>query len=176
MTVSPKNPDSDLLLKITACQGKIFGFAVSLLGDREAAADIQQETNLVIWDKADEARQVTNFNAWAMKIAYFQVKNYRRKQQRSALIFDTDVMEILAEESFDFADSMDDRLDALQQCMQLLPTRQRALLEERYHHGKEVKEIAEGTSRSANQLGVMLFRIRAELHNCISKRIKEGDC
>lgn len=174
MTDSPNQPDSDLLLKITACQSKIFALAVSLLGDRDAAADIQQETNLVIWGKAEEAREVKNFSAWAMKIAFYEIKNYRRRQQRSSLIFDTDVMEILAEESMDLVDSMDDRLSALQECMKRLPERQRDLLDERYHDGTTVKTIAKRLSRPANQIGVLLFRIRAELHNCITLRMKEG--
>ena len=116
MTDPANNPDSELMLKITACQGKIFALAISMLGDHEAASDIQQETNLIIWDKAQEAKQVTNFSAWALKIAYFQIKNYRRKQQRSMLLFDSDVMELLAEDSHEMVDSMDDRLKALQTC------------------------------------------------------------
>ena len=171
MSPDPRQSDSELMLKITACQGKLFALALSMLGDREAAADIQQETNLVIWGKADEAKQVTNFSAWAMKIAFFQIKNFRRKQQRSMLLFDSDVMELLAEDTAEMVDSMDDRLAALQSCMKCLPEPQRHLLEERYHHGLSVKTIAEGLSRSANHVGVMLFRIRTQLHNCISQRL-----
>ena len=174
MTDVPQHPDSELMLKITACQGKIFALAISMLGDHEAAADIQQETNLVIWGKADEARQVTNFSAWALKIAFFQIKNYRRKEQRSKLLFDSDVMELLAEDTSELVGSMDDRLSALQSCMKSLPEKHRHLLEERYHHGLSVKDIAKNVSRSANNIGVMLFRIRTQLHNCITKRMR-GD-
>ena len=169
-----QNPDSELMLKITACQGKIFAFALSMLGDRESAADIQQETNLVIWGKAEEAKQVDNFSAWALKIAFFQIKNLRRKQQRSALLFDSDVMELLAEDTAEMVDAMDDRLEALQSCMKSLSKTQRSLLEERYHHGVSVKAIAEDLSRSANSVGVMLFRIRMQLHDCISQRLQGG--
>lgn len=175
MSESPQNPDSELMLKITACQGKIFALAISMLGDHEAASDIQQETNLVIWGKAKEAKQVTNFSAWALKIAYFQIKNYRRKQQRSKLLFDSDVMALVAEDSSELVDGMDDRLQALQSCMQCLPEKHRQLLEERYHHGMSVKEIAADVSRSANNIGVLLFRIRTQLHNCISKRLQGGE-
>jgi RNA polymerase sigma-70 factor (ECF subfamily) len=174
MTESLQNPDSELMLKITACQGKIFALAISMLGDHEAASDIQQETNLVIWGKAEEAKQVDNFSAWALKIAYFQIKNYRRKEQRSMLLFDSDVMELLAEDTSEFVGTMDDRLSALQTCMKGLPEQHRHLLEERYHHGMSVKDIAVRVSRSANNIGVMLFRIRTQLHNCISKRLR-GD-
>lgn len=174
MNEPSQHPDSQLMLKITACQGKIFALAISMLGDHDAAADIQQETNLIIWGKAEEASQVENFSAWALKIAYFQIKNYRRKQQRSVLLFDSDVMELLAEDTAEIVDSMDDRLNALQSCMKCLPEKHRQLLEERYHHGMSVKEIAQRLSRSANNIGVLLFRIRTQLHNCISKRLK-GD-
>lgn len=167
-------PDSDLMLDITACQGKIFAFALSLLGDRDAAADIQQETNLIIWDKVEQAREVKNFTAWAMQIAYYQVKNYRRRQQRSELLFDSDVMELLAEQAQQHADSMDDRLSALQVCMRSLPSNQRELLEQRYHHGTAVKDIARQLSRKASHVSVMLFRIRAGLHNCITQRLRGG--
>lgn len=174
MAHAEEHLDKDLMLKITACQGNIFALAISMLGDHEAAADIQQETNLVIWEKAEEAKRVDNFSAWALKIAYFKTKNYRRKQQRSALLFDSEVMELLADETAAMADAMDDRLKALQRCMQCLPEQQRQLLEERYHHGTSVKAIAERLSRSANSIGVMLFRIRTQLHNCISQRLR-GD-
>lgn len=171
MNQTPNKPDSDLMLKITACQGKIFALAISMLGDHEAAADIQQETNLVIWGKADEARRVEHFSAWALKIAFYQIKNYRRKQQRSNLLFDSDVMELLAEDSAGMVDEMDERMSALQICMKHLPEQHRQLLEERYHHGMAVKDIAERLPQSANNLGVLLFRIRTQLHNCITKRL-----
>jgi len=175
MAKDPRKVDSELMLKITACQGKIFAFALSMLGDHEAAADIQQETNLVIWGKAEEAKQVDHFSAWALKIAFFQIKNYRRKQQRSPLLFDSDVMELLAEDTNEMVDGMDDRLAALQICMKCLPEPQRHLLEDRYHRGMSVKAIAEDLSRPANHVGVMLFRIRAQLHNCISQRLQKGE-
>jgi len=89
---------ADFVRQITACQSAIYAFALSLLGDTEAASDIQQETNLVIWSKIEESREVKNFRAWAMKIAYYEVKNYRRRMSRSSLVFDSDVMELLAQD------------------------------------------------------------------------------
>lgn len=162
------------MLKLTSCQGKIFAFALSLLGDREAAADIQQETNLTIWSKAEEAKDIKNFSAWAMKITYFLIKNHRRRQQRSMLLFDSDIMELLAEDSAKMADEMDYRTQALHGCMQSLSEKNRLLLEERYHHGYTVKEIAERLSRTKNSIAVTLFRIRSQLHQCIQQRLSKG--
>ena len=43
----------------------------------------------------------TNFNAWACRIAYFRVLNYRRKKSREKLVFDDDVLDYLAERQED---------------------------------------------------------------------------
>jgi len=43
---------------------------------------VLQETNLVLWRKADEFNEEMSFVTWACAIAKFQVKAQRRDMQR----------------------------------------------------------------------------------------------
>ncbi len=56
-----------------------------LLANRQQAQDVMQETNLVLWCTADQFQPGTNFAAWMMKVAYYQVLDHRRKLNKQAI-------------------------------------------------------------------------------------------
>ena len=75
-------PGEELVGQLTACQGKLYGYIMSLLPDAHQARDVLQETNLVIWRKAAEYEAGTNFGAWVSRIAFYQVMAHRSRQKR----------------------------------------------------------------------------------------------
>ena len=68
---------------LTGTQSRLYAYICSLIGGAAGARDVLQETNLVLWDKAQEYDPARPFLPWAYRIAYLQVLAYR-KQPRGA--------------------------------------------------------------------------------------------
>jgi len=158
---------------LTECQDRLYVYILSLLPDRDRAKDVLQDTNVVMWRKAEEFEPGTSFDAWACKIAYFEVLSERRRQQRDRLQFDEVVLEKLASEVPGSLKHLNDRAVALEDCLQRLAPDQRQRLGERYRSGGSVKEIAERTGQTPSAIAVSLYRIRAALFRCIQSKLAE---
>ena len=69
----------EFILELTEVQQRLFGFLFKRLADREQAREVLQRTNLVLCRKADNYELGTNFKAWAMTVANYEVMAYRKK-------------------------------------------------------------------------------------------------
>lgn len=167
-------PNPEFVRAITECQSRIYAYALALLCDPEAAADVLQETNLVLWGKADEFESIENFPAYALKVALNVTRNVRRKMHRDRLVFDADVLDKLAAEAQAIESFQEDRLAALNACIESLPKHHRELIRKRYMETNTVSELAEVIDKPLATVRVMLFRIRKALDECIQRRITGG--
>lgn len=157
--------------QLTEHQNRLFGYVYSLLGDRSRAADVVQETNLVLWRKLDEFQPDKPFLPWAFAIARFQVLAHLRDQKRDRLLADAELIEALDDEAQRLAEDIDAVRDALQPCLKSLTAGNRALIESRYFRGVSIEGLAESTQRTAGAIKVALLRIRRQLAECIEKRL-----
>ncbi len=170
------DPRSDQFLTLlTSSQTSLYAYILSLLPDRAAAQDILQEVNLTVWHKAADFREGTGFFAWASKIAYFHVLSHRRKMSRDKLVFAEDVLDYLAERHAERLEQHDAREQALRECLNELPAKQRSLVEERYAPGGSVQVIAAKAGRSVGAISQNLYRIREVLLACIEGKLKSGE-
>src|SRR5437867_13314017 len=72
-------------------QRRIHGLILALVPNGPDADDILQETCSVLWQKFDEFDPATNFAAWALRIARYQVMAYysTRRRQKARLSDET---------------------------------------------------------------------------------------
>lgn len=168
----PVGQSDAFVMQITACQSRLYAYILSLAGDRDQAREVLQETNLVIWRKADQFEPGTNFIAWAFKIARLQLMAYRQKIARDRLVFDDSLLLDMAD-IFDEDDAFDARQDALAQCIEEIAPNHRNLIRIRYTDGLSVKEIASQLDKSANAVAKVLHRTRLALMKCIDQRLSE---
>ena len=63
-------------------QRRIAGLIFSLVPRGADADDVMQETCAVLWRKFGEFQTGTDFGAWALRIARFQVMSYYAHQKR----------------------------------------------------------------------------------------------
>ena len=170
----PTEVSAEFIQLLTTHQSRLYAYALSLLGKREAAQEVMQETNIVMWRKADQFQMGTNFAAWMMKIAYYQVLEHRRKLNRQALfVVDEDFLSALAEEASESTEHIAEQQMALQACLARLPERQRDLVRRRYSDGASIKAVAEQIGIAANAVKQTLFRARGKLIDCVRYRMKE---
>ena len=157
--------------QLTENQNRLYGYVFSLLGDHSRAADVVQETNLVLWRKIDEFQQDKPFLPWAFAIARFQVLAHLRDRKRDKVLLDANLAEKLSAEAEQQAGHMDTIRDALRPCMQGLTTTNRELIEKRYFRALSIAEIASAVDRSMGSIKVALLRIRRQLGECVQKRL-----
>lgn len=149
-------------------QALLHSFIISLMPGVDGVDDVLQETNIVLWEKRRSFESGSNFQAWAFQIARFKVMNHRRKMASlGQQTLDDEVLELLSEEQEIHSEELDRRLQALKHCLQKLPDKQRQLIERRYLSGKPLKDFATECGRTAESVGVSLFRIRSALKKCI---------
>lgn len=152
-------------------QRNLFAYILTLLPNLEDANDVLQQTNLVLWSKRGEFCPGSNIQAWACRVAYYEVLAHRQRWLRERLRFDNDLVEQMAEEAVvQFADSETD-LQALARCTDKLSPPDRNLLDLRYEDALSTLQIAAKVGRSAVAIRKALFRIRALLHRCVEERL-----
>jgi RNA polymerase sigma-70 factor (ECF subfamily) len=159
------------LALLTANQSSLYAYIVSLLPNRQQADDILQETNIVLWRKAEEFQEGTSFLAWSCQVAYFNVLSFRRRMSRDKHTFGDDLFDYLAERQCERIDDVEDRQKALRRCLGKLPPKQRELIEARYQPGASVRRMADERSTTEGALSQSLYRIRSSLLECIKRNL-----
>ena len=87
-----EGPSEGFIREMTGCQGRLYAYILTLLPDLDAANDILQETNLIIWRKWREYSEGTSFHAWVCRIAYYAVLAYRRDSVRDRHLFEEELI------------------------------------------------------------------------------------
>ena len=182
-------PRGDLVQWMTHYPGKVDRFMTELMGNQrrlyqyihvllprqQDAEYAMQNTLLVLWRKFDQFDPATSFYAWASRVAYLEVQNYRRRNSRLVTILDEAVFERIAAE----VDAQSELLEARRAAMLRLADRlgpiDRELLYMRYGPGGTVKEIARRLGRPANSVCKLLGRIRQALWDCINEEMAAGE-
>ena len=157
------------VILLTAMQSRLYAYVLSLLGDKEQAADVLQETNLTLWRKASEYDETRVFAPWAYRIAHFEVLAYRKKLGRERLVFDDTLLANLSVYAAERGESFNLRLSALQGCMAELSEQQRDLVRHHYGDAQSIKEIAKLRGMSTGAVAQSLFRTRLTLMKCIER-------
>ena len=156
---------------LTAHQNRLFGYIHSLLGDHNRAADVLQETNLVLWRKAGEFVAERPFLPWAFAIARFQVMAHLRDRGRDRCVLAPALVELVAEEAESQADRFEDTRRALRHCIARLPAGGRDLIERRYFRATAVKDLAAQDGKGLSAVKVALWRLRRRLAECVRLRL-----
>jgi RNA polymerase sigma-70 factor (ECF subfamily) len=159
---------------LTGAQSRLYAYICCLVGESAGARDVLQETNLVLWNKAEEYDPDRPFLAWAYRVAYLQVLAYRKTRARNRLVFDEELVSELAAEAESRDVDLDLRLEALGHCIEKLPGPRREMLDRRYRDGDSLDQIAERVRKAPNVVAANLYRIRKLLMECIEARLAAG--
>ena len=167
-------PSEEFAQQMLAQQPKLRAYIRALIPEWSQADDVLGETNLVLWRKAEEWSSGTSFDAWATKVAYFQVLAHRQRWSRNRLVFDDELLGVLAQTAEQRWQDNEVRRKALGRCLERLSSNHRDLLFARYGGGLTVEQIAQRTKRSAGALRVTLHRLRTALLRCIQQEQREA--
>lgn len=164
--------NTNALELITSSQRALYGYIYSLVGARDLADEILQETNVVLCRKIREFDGRVQFTTWACRIAYFEVLAKRKSTMRDKLTFvDQTLLDAVAEQAQQIAEQETDYLPLLRECMKELPRQSSELIESRYQGGGSVQRIAQQAGRTSGAIRVALHRIRGALLACIERKL-----
>lgn len=149
-------------------QRRLYQYIHALLPRQQDAEDAMQDVLIVLWKKFDQFDPATSFYAWASRVAYLEVRNYRRRNGRLVTILDEAVFEQIAADAERQFEVLETRRDAMKRCADRLNPSDRTLIDLRYAPGATVKGIAQQLGRPANSVCKSLGRIRQALWDCIN--------
>jgi RNA polymerase sigma-70 factor (ECF subfamily) len=159
---------------LVALQTRLYAYVLTLLADTQAAEDVLQETNLVLFRKAGEFTEGTDFDAWAFRTARNQCLAYWTLRGRDRLVLADHVLFATASPAPVTQPELDRRRDALNECLERLPVQQRELVRARYAPDGSVRQMAKALGRTEAAISQSLHRIRNALGRCIQTRLSEG--
>lgn len=168
--------DADRRVELTALwsrnQYMIEAFIRSLVTDAHDRDDVLQETAkqvALMFQDYDPERPFAN---WAVGIARLKVLECRNQHRRNGKMIGGDMLDQVADA---FArHTPDDRpqVSALEKCVAGLKPRHRTLLDLRYVEEMSVTHIADRVGVKPNTIAVSLYKIRAQLAECIKRRVR----
>ncbi len=153
---------------------KIHSFILAMVPNKADADDVLQNTITYMWEHFEDYEENTNFVAWAVTIAKYQVFTYRKHKKRSKLVFSDATIDGIAAENQKLQGPIDERYEALQKCLQKVPEKEKSLLEDQYVEGKKIVQIAQEQGISAAIMYRRYARLKGLLLDCIRRTMATG--
>ena len=169
--------DSELLSRIvnrdraaltalyTSYHARLLRFVQRLTGDIETAQECVNDVMLVVWTSAESFGGRSRVSTWIMGIAYRKAMKLSTRLQRWTRRFKAAEWSETIERSVGVEGPMKDLIDKdlVYRAMQLLPPKQRAVVELTYFFDYSYDEIAEIVGCPANTVKTRMFHARARL-------------
>ncbi len=164
-----------LTLDWTKAQPSVDRFIRSFVHRRADADDVLQEVALAVVDGYESYDPARPFLGWALGIARHVVIGHLRNKYRDRHVYDAHAIERVAVAFERIDPPFNDMKDALGQCIATVSGRNRSVLQLRYTQGLDHRHIAERMKMTANNVGVLLHRVRKSLRECVERRLGNPD-
>ena len=151
-------------------QDEVYGVALRITGDRDAALDVASSTFLKAYRAFDRYDQSRPLRHWLLRIATNEAISYVRKRGRELKrLVDVDQASTLADSATTPDTESVAREDRarIRAAVSRLPELYRVVIVLRYFNELSVEEIAQVTGRPASTVGVQLLRWRSLLRSAL---------
>ena len=147
-------------------------FVRSLVPTRQMASEVMQDVILVLWEKFEVA---ADFQGWAFGVARNVVMRHLRSLSRDRHVFDDELVNQLADDAAALVPVHDGHREALERCLDKLPTAQRELVLAAYTKGTRMDELATNRGQTPMALYKLLHRIRQALLDCVERTLDKEE-
>jgi RNA polymerase sigma-70 factor (ECF subfamily) len=176
MTTEPHDPGAEFAHLLREAHRELFGFIFAMLQNRADAEDVYQQTALVLWRKFATFERGTNFVAWAIRVAQYEIKDYVKARRRRKVFFNDEILEAIATryqaESNEFRER---RLEALAKCVDRLSERDRRMLDSCYAVERDYRKIARAEGKTLGAVYQAISRIRKALYACVQRSLAAAE-
>lgn len=157
----------------TANELAIRAYVRTLVPNRDDVEEVMQEVAVVLWKKFADYPTGEDFRKWAFAVSRYEALAWLRDRARDRLVFNQDVLELIAKEAESRSDYHQRQREALDLCLEKLSQPQRELMQQAYRPGTRIDQLAEHRGQSAMSLYKILQKIRAALLECTQRRLLE---
>lgn len=184
---SPEPPDAELVAQARGGDGNAFAllvrrhlpsvraFVAMRLPVAHLADEITHESFVFAFQHLAELAAAGSFRAWLRAIAWNLVRKellrFAREQANLSQLEQSQLADLSAAND---PGAASDEAIFLEECLATLPESARKLVVERYRRGLSNEELAVAMGRTAEWVRVTLFRIRAQLRECINGKLGEA--
>jgi RNA polymerase sigma-70 factor (ECF subfamily) len=145
---------------------RVFAYCRRILGTREEAEDMFQETFIKFYNSRNDEREMTNLSAYLVKIARNLCINYRRNEKK--LLY-KDMSAIVQENR----DDKDELLNLIKMALELLPDEYREMFVLREYNGLTYSEIANVTETTIQTVKIRLHRAKEKIREILAPYLAE---
>ena len=149
-------------------------FLRASVNDRAAAEDLFQETMLVAWQKIGTYDRLRPFGAWLRGIARNLLLAHYRKTAREMPFSDERVLvfidQRMAQLDLQPGDTFDEKIAALQDCLQRLEPMYQEPIDLHYRQNKTTDWIAQRLATTKEAIQKRLQRARLQLADCLQRK------
>jgi len=153
----------------------LYGYIFACVRNHNDAEDIFQDVSLAAVGSIDKLRDESGFLPWAIEIARRRVLAHVRRSQRTTII-SPELIPVLEKAASRVAtiDCLEDRNEALLDCLENLSPESRKIITMRYDGSTQgVDELADKLGRTMQATYGVLKRIRRGLRTCVERKLKE---
>lgn len=162
----------EFLLLYSECEGWLFGYLMAMLGNREDAEEVFQETTLALWRSFDTFVPGTDFTRWVKRTAFHRVLTHRKQKRRLAIPHSEEFLVAVHAADQRQGVSVNVRLKQLDDCVGRLTEADRELISLRYNDKRTIPELASLLGKSDSTITKALSRIRRALMMCIDRGLR----
>ncbi len=154
---------------VTGNQRRIYAYILTLVPNVNDADDVFQETTAMMWGQKEDFEAGTDFVAWGIRIAYFKILDFRKKQKKHRMIISDDHFKQIADKALVENKKTDYVFEKLNDCIKKLSPKDQHVIHLRYSVGLSVKNISTRVHISIRMIYSHLSRIQGLLLDCIER-------
>jgi RNA polymerase sigma factor (sigma-70 family) len=170
----PIGPQALFEILVRENADSLTAFLRASVDDPAAADDLFQETMLIAWRKIGEYDHARPFGAWLRGIARRMVLAYYRKAAREVSFSSERILDYLdqrmAQIDHQPGDTFDERIAALNDCVERLEPLYREPIELHYRQSRTSEWIADHLVTSKDAIQKRLQRARLQLAKCLERK------
>jgi RNA polymerase sigma factor (sigma-70 family) len=145
----------------------VFDAALRIVGNRDVAAEVAQDTFFVLWQKLDTLREPSTFGAFALRTARNRALNRSDRERRSLAVEHQDLVPVI-----DQMAPHDDTADLVTRregdqlvwaASAALGAKDASILDLHLRHGLTAPELADELGVTPNNAHQLLFRMKKKL-------------
>ena len=160
------------MTQFRASRHRIYAFILTYVPHHADAADVLQETALLLWNKFDTFTPGSDFTAWAVAVARNKILKLRSVRFDKRVRFDSKIVDLVNPTEAGTDDQFDLRKDILKKCVEKLSPRDAELIDLKYDKRMSVVDIAKVRKRPLQGLYKTMARIHRNLRDCVSINLK----
>lgn len=156
-------------------QNFVFTIAIRILKHREEAEEVAQDSFIKAYESLSTFRGDSRFSTWLYRIVYHKALDRIKRNKRQQ------TYEIIEAITVNDPDHIENGLEAMlseerraliNKCIKMLPGDDAAIISLYYFEEQSVKEIAQVTDMTEDNIKIKLYRSRKKLFSLLESYIK----